>query len=491
MTRPPSCDAKQEGLKKGPWTPNEDQKLVAYIQNHGHGSWRSLPLNAGLQRCGKSCRLRWTNYLRPDIKRGRFSQDEDQMIIHLHAILGNRWSAIASHLPRRTDNEIKNYWNTHLKKRLLQIGIDPVSHESTTAEETMLDNIITGLRPVVSSSLTHMSQWDCARAEAEARLSRQSSLTSSTSELTQTSHQHQPLNLSTESNVNYQDESTNFMSSWKDLVTETLRPNFGEVELDKTPANPVDLRKFLQDWESSLQAPQSLPESYSTDNSPIDVPDVASGTASEVASPPYSPNDLEGFCRIPGSSPIFPSPAQLTERLMASRHCNSLLLPPRTGLEGSNVFPTLQMTRNSQSLPAVGSSFNFSGLCGADTEHQFSPTSTLYNPDDSSYCSPCGNSDGISDSFNPLAQRFLLIHDNDQLPRANLVTHFPSEQSLWSLQQVDMVGALQPKPYFISELEVAASQKPRAPCFNASVSSMVNQVGLLNDIPIPHFEFLC
>lgn len=90
MTRPPSCDAKQEGLKKGPWTPNEDQKLVAYIQNHGHGSWRSLPLNAGLQRCGKSCRLRWTNYLRPDIKRGRFSQDEDQMIIHLHAILGNR-----------------------------------------------------------------------------------------------------------------------------------------------------------------------------------------------------------------------------------------------------------------------------------------------------------------------------------------------------------------------------------------------------------------
>uniref|UniRef100_A0A7N0TBP6 Uncharacterized protein n=1 Tax=Kalanchoe fedtschenkoi TaxID=63787 RepID=A0A7N0TBP6_KALFE len=127
MGRAPCCE-KSNGLKKGPWTPEEDQKLTHYIQIHGPGNWRTLPKNAGLERCGKSCRLRWTNYLRPDIKRGRFSFEEEEAIIQLHSVLGNKWSAIAARLPGRTDNEIKNYWNTHIRKRLLRNGIDPVTH---------------------------------------------------------------------------------------------------------------------------------------------------------------------------------------------------------------------------------------------------------------------------------------------------------------------------------------------------------------------------
>ncbi|KAI4384996.1 hypothetical protein MLD38_003073 [Melastoma candidum] len=126
MGRAPCCD--KNGLKKGPWTLEEDNKLVTYIQTHGPGNWRTLPKNAGLERCGKSCRLRWTNYLRPDIKRGRFSFEEEEAIIQLHSVLGNKWSAIAARLPGRTDNEIKNYWNTHIRKRLLRNGIDPVTH---------------------------------------------------------------------------------------------------------------------------------------------------------------------------------------------------------------------------------------------------------------------------------------------------------------------------------------------------------------------------
>ncbi|KZV21817.1 myb-related protein Zm38-like [Dorcoceras hygrometricum] len=169
MGRAPCCDKK--GLKKGPWTSEEDEKLVDYISKNGHGSWRSLPKLAGLLRCGKSCRLRWTNYLRPDIKRGPFTPEEEKLVIQLHAILGNRWAAIASQLQGRTDNEIKNLWNTHLKKRLLQMGIDPQTHEHAS-----IVNVSSSTRLPSSPSMHHMAQWESARLEAEARLSKESML---------------------------------------------------------------------------------------------------------------------------------------------------------------------------------------------------------------------------------------------------------------------------------------------------------------------------
>lgn len=121
MGRTPCCD--RTAVKRGPWSPEEDEALRRYVQRHGSGgNWIALPKKAGLKRCGKSCRLRWLNYLRPDIRHGGFTEEEDAVIVSLYTQLGSKWSLIASQLEGRTDNDVKNYWNTKLKKRLTAVS---------------------------------------------------------------------------------------------------------------------------------------------------------------------------------------------------------------------------------------------------------------------------------------------------------------------------------------------------------------------------------
>nr|QWQ79412.1 MYB14 [Zanthoxylum armatum] len=111
-------------LRRGPWTVEEDFKLINYISNHGDGRWNSLARSSGLKRTGKSCRLRWLNYLRPEVRRGNITLEEQLLILELHSRWGNRWSKIAQHLPGRTDNEIKNYWRTRVQKHAKQLKCD-------------------------------------------------------------------------------------------------------------------------------------------------------------------------------------------------------------------------------------------------------------------------------------------------------------------------------------------------------------------------------
>nr|AIC32301.1 anthocyanin-activating R2R3 MYB transcription factor [Erythranthe cardinalis] len=105
------------GVRKGSWTKEEDSLLRKCVETYGARKWHLIPLRAGLNRCRKSCRLRWLNYLRPNLKRGKFDKDEVDLIVRLHKLLGNRWSCIAGRIPGRTANDVKNFWNTHFKRK--------------------------------------------------------------------------------------------------------------------------------------------------------------------------------------------------------------------------------------------------------------------------------------------------------------------------------------------------------------------------------------
>ncbi|KAI4382365.1 hypothetical protein MLD38_008338 [Melastoma candidum] len=107
----------QEEVRKGPWTEQEDLQLVGSVGMFGDRRWDFVAKVSGLNRTGKSCRLRWVNYMQPGLKRGKMTPQEEELVLELQNKWGNRWSRIARKLPGRTDNEIKNYWRTYMRKK--------------------------------------------------------------------------------------------------------------------------------------------------------------------------------------------------------------------------------------------------------------------------------------------------------------------------------------------------------------------------------------
>ncbi|GMN45878.1 hypothetical protein TIFTF001_015068 [Ficus carica] len=153
--------------KKGLWTAEEDRVLMDYIMVHGKGKWNRIARETGLKRCGKSCRLRWMNYLSPSVKRGDFSEEEDDLIIRLHKLLGNRWSLIAGRVPGRTDNQVKNHWNTRLSKKL---GIKKgKSEETRTNSEPISGELEKNIETPSGSNLSELPN-KCPNGEKEGEI---------------------------------------------------------------------------------------------------------------------------------------------------------------------------------------------------------------------------------------------------------------------------------------------------------------------------------
>ncbi|GMI84067.1 myb domain protein 48 [Hibiscus trionum] len=128
----------KDETRKGPWSEKEDMVLVNFVHLFGDRRWDFIAKVSGLNRTGKSCRLRWVNYLHPGLKRGKMTPQEEKLVLDLHAKWGNRWSRIARKLPGRTDNEIKNYWRTHTRKMAQEKkrSVSPSSSTITGADSS-------------------------------------------------------------------------------------------------------------------------------------------------------------------------------------------------------------------------------------------------------------------------------------------------------------------------------------------------------------------
>ncbi|CAO2818583.1 unnamed protein product [Amaranthus hypochondriacus] len=263
MGRPPCCD--KIGVKKGPWTPEEDIILVSYIQEHGPGNWRAVPTNTGLRRCSKSCRLRWTNYLRPGIKRGNFTEKEEKMIIHLQALLGNRWAAIASYLPQRTDNDIKNYWNTHLKKKIKKL------EEGQDGQNT---SSLIGFSSNSTSTSSHNSnkgQWE-RRLQTDIHMAKQALCEALSIEKPELHPSPSPIYASSAENI------ARLLENWM-----TRKPNSG-VSSSSSPQESM-----TQNFNEELKPVQSL---YSNSNSSTTTDDSHESVSAEAEAAQQVPLSL-------------------------------------------------------------------------------------------------------------------------------------------------------------------------------------------------------
>ncbi|KAI3423339.1 uncharacterized protein J3R85_011071 [Psidium guajava] len=265
------------GLKRGPWTADEDHALMNYVASHGEGRWNSLARSAGLRRTGKSCRLRWLNYLRPDVRRGNITLEEQLLILDLHSRWGNRWSKIAQYLPGRTDNEIKNYWRTRVQKHAKQLKCDVNSKQfKDTMRYLWMPRLVERIQAAAAASTS-------ASASTTATSPGGSTVTSTTAaDPYKMNNSSSSNNTSSSSCNNYNNNGTNYSPIHGNLEHLVL-PDISTMNNEFTTAR---LMQSYYTPENSSTAASS--DSLGTQVSPYpDMPNLYSFSAHEIPNPGY------------------------------------------------------------------------------------------------------------------------------------------------------------------------------------------------------------